>query len=311
MRTETVEMDRGERVEMVVAIYDSADTVRRRDFGTHAERQQPLQHIGSTSVNNKKHRAAEVCLCLLCFLLLIAVIVLCVCFTTERHQLLTYISNLIEERVQVMEHNNNLTQEREQILTKHEQTLNHNNNLTKERQQVFTNNTKLTAEKERLLKENKILTEKREQIKNEINELKRGLLEQDQRTDNFKWIYYNFSFYYISSEKKGWIDSSQDCQQRGADLAIINSQKEQDFLQKIAVYEDFWIGLRKIQGLWKWTGGATMTNRYWRSQYPRLYGYCVLITSTGWVDDSCTNYKKWICKRRILQSLHDINMYTS
>ncbi|KAI2660011.1 hypothetical protein H4Q32_022604 [Labeo rohita] len=171
-------MDRGERVEMVVAIYDSADTVRRRDFGTHAERQQPLQHIGSTSVNNKKHRAAEVCLCLLCFLLLIAVIVLCVCFTTERHQLLTYISNLIEERVQVMEHNNNLTQEREQILTKHEQTLNHNNNLTKERQQVFTNNTKLTAEKERLLKENKILTEKREQIKNEINELKRGLLEQ-------------------------------------------------------------------------------------------------------------------------------------
>ncbi len=83
------------------------------------------------------------CLCLLCFLLLTAVIVLCVCFTSERKQLLTHISNLTEEREktlnkyeQILNYNNNLTEEREQILTKYEQILNHNNNLIEEREQI-------------------------------------------------------------------------------------------------------------------------------------------------------------------------------
>ncbi|XP_058644377.1 C-type lectin domain family 12 member B-like isoform X2 [Onychostoma macrolepis] len=184
--------DRGESVEMMVDIYESVDTVRHHDLRTHTEKHQPLQHTGSVSVKNRKHRAAEVCLCLLCFLLLTAVIVLCVCLTSERKQLLTHISNLTEER-----------------------------------EKIFTNNTKLIAEKEHLLKKNKILIEEREQIKNKTDELLRGLYEQDQRAENFKWIYYNFSFYYISSERKSWSYSRQDCHQRGADLVIINSRGEQ------------------------------------------------------------------------------------
>uniref|UniRef100_A0A9J8DLA3 C-type lectin domain-containing protein n=1 Tax=Cyprinus carpio carpio TaxID=630221 RepID=A0A9J8DLA3_CYPCA len=280
MRTENVEMDRGERVEMVVAIYDSADTVRHHDLRTHTERRQPLQHTGSVSVKNRKHRAAEVCLCLLCVLLLTAVIV-CVCFTSERKQLLTQISNLTEER--------------EKTLAKYEQILN------QERQQIFKNNIKLIAEKEHLLKENKIMTEEREQIKKTC-ELQQGLLEQDQQEDPFKWIYYNFSFYYISSERKSWSDSSRDCQQRGADLVIINSSKEQDFLQKIAVSDQYWIGLGKMEGEWKWIGGTIMANGYWSSHYLHSYGsYCALMTSSGWIADRCDSNKKWICKRRILK----------
>ncbi|XP_026128805.1 asialoglycoprotein receptor 1-like [Carassius auratus] len=265
MRTQTVEMDRGERVEMMVAIYDSADTERHHDLRTHADRQQPLQHTGSVSVMNRKQRAAEVCLSLLCFLLLTAAIVLCVCFTTERNQLLTQISNLSEEREktltkyeQILNNNNNRTEECKQILSKYEQILNHNKNLTKEREQLFTNNIKLIAEKEHLLMENKNKTEKRDQIIKTC-ELQQGLLE-DQQNDPFKWIYYNFSFYYISSELKSWTDSRRDCQQRGADLVNINSPKEQDFLQKIAVSDHFWIGLGKVEGKWKWISGTIMTN---------------------------------------------------
>uniref|UniRef100_A0A671T5P9 C-type lectin domain-containing protein n=1 Tax=Sinocyclocheilus anshuiensis TaxID=1608454 RepID=A0A671T5P9_9TELE len=67
-------------------------------------------------------------------------------------------------------------------------------------------------------------------------------------------------FYYISSEKKSWSDSSRDCQQKGANLVIINSSKEQDFVQKIAVSDHFWIGLGKMEGEWKWIGGTIMAN---------------------------------------------------
>jgi len=46
LMTDTVEMDRGERVEMMVDIYDSADT-RHLDLRTNTERHQPLQHTGN------------------------------------------------------------------------------------------------------------------------------------------------------------------------------------------------------------------------------------------------------------------------
>ncbi|XP_052422896.1 asialoglycoprotein receptor 2-like, partial [Carassius gibelio] len=223
-----------------------------------------LSSTGSVSVMNRKHRAAEVRLSLLCFLLT-AVIVLCVCFTTERNQLLTQISNLSKEREktltkyeQILNNNNNRTEECKQILSKYEQILTHNKNLR-----------------------TKIMTEERDKII-KASELQQVLLEQDQQNDPFKWIYYNFSFYYISSELKSWSDSRRDCQQRGADLVIINSPKEQDFVQTIAVSDHFWIGLGKVEGKWKWISGTIMTNGYWSSHHQSSQGsYCALTTSSA------------------------------
>ncbi|XP_016413143.1 C-type lectin domain family 12 member B-like [Sinocyclocheilus rhinocerous] len=205
-----------ERSETPEVIYNNVDTVGRLDLRV-TEKQQPLRHTGSVSVKNRTHRAAEVCLCLLCFLLLTAVIVLCVCFTSERKQLLTHISNLTEER--------------EHILTKYEQVLNHSNNLTEERVQ----------------------------LRNDKNRLHSWLYEQDQQGEPYQWIYYNFSFYYISSEKKSWSDSSRDCQQRGADLVIINKDGE-EFLQKVVENNYFWIGLINTESGWEWSDGTITPN---------------------------------------------------
>ncbi|XP_059401037.1 CD209 antigen-like protein A [Carassius carassius] len=227
--------ERAERVEMMVDIYDRVDPVSHHDLPSHTEKHHTLQHTGSVSVENRKHPAPVVCLCLLCFLLLTAVMVLCVCFTTERKQLLTHISNLTEER---------------------------------------------------------------EQIKNKFDKLQHGLYEQDQRADNFQWIYYNFSFYYISSDWKSWSDSRLYCHQKRADLVIINSREEQEVLQKVVGSYKFWIGLKK-SGKWEWTDGVTLTNGYWSYGYPRSYGDCAQMSSTGWEDGSCTYTKKFICKRTI------------
>ena len=41
------------------------------------------------------------------------------------------------------------------------------------------------------------------------------------------WEYSRGSFYYVSSTKKTWQQSRDDCLQKGADLMIINSKEEQ------------------------------------------------------------------------------------
>ncbi|XP_026130406.1 CD209 antigen-like protein 2 [Carassius auratus] len=170
------------------AIYINVDSARRLNLRI-TEKQQPLQHTENVSVMNRKHRAAGVCLCLLCFLLLTAVIVLCACYTSERKQLLTQISNLTEERVQIM---------------------------------------------------------------NDKNRMDSWLNEQDQQGEPLKWIYYNFSFYYISSENKSWSDSRRDCQQRGADLAILREASEKKFLLKAFENNYFWTGLIYTENRWIW-----------------------------------------------------------
>lgn len=41
------------------------------------------------------------------------------------------------------------------------------------------------------------------------------------------WVYLPPSLYYISSVQKSWRKSREYCQQKGADLMIVNSEQEQ------------------------------------------------------------------------------------
>uniref|UniRef100_A0A4W6EHQ6 C-type lectin domain-containing protein n=1 Tax=Lates calcarifer TaxID=8187 RepID=A0A4W6EHQ6_LATCA len=60
-------------------------------------------------------------------------------------------------------------------------------------------------------------------------------------------------FYYISSTTKSWPNSRNDCLQRGADLVIINSKEEQEFMRRLEGRT--WIGLtdRETEGTWRWS----------------------------------------------------------
>ncbi|KAA8578404.1 hypothetical protein FQN60_009251, partial [Etheostoma spectabile] len=104
------------------------------------------------------------------------------------------------------------------------------------------------------------------------------------------------------SVTKTWQESRDACLQKGADLVIINSKEEQDFLRKFKRY--MWIGLTdsETEGTWKWVDGTPLNESYWASSEPNggerencgnIYHY----NSENSLNDArCHLLLNWICE---------------
>ncbi|KAI7793120.1 putative C-type lectin domain family 17 [Triplophysa rosa] len=153
------------------------------------------------------------------------------------------------------------------------------------------------TERDGLLTQNNNLTKQRDQLKKERNAHPKNCHGTD------GWIYYNSSFYFISSEKKSWIESRSYCRERGADLIIINNKEEQEFVLNVTGGEEAWIGLSDSdeEGRWEWVDGSTLTYSFWGLREPNggTRENCVESYRSGWNDNSCNKIKKWICERNI------------
>uniref|UniRef100_A0A673Y913 CD209 antigen-like protein E n=1 Tax=Salmo trutta TaxID=8032 RepID=A0A673Y913_SALTR len=230
---------------------------------------------------------AAVCLGLLCVLLLAGIVCLSVYYNRaikdsedKRNNLSQscslYKTNTTAERGQLQTRYNNLTEERDQLQTRY-------NNLTEERDQLQTRYNNLTKEKGHI-------------------QAKLYLIEQHCQEG---WRYFDSSLYFLSSEKKTWKESRQDCLDRGADLVIINSKEEQTFLFNLHLRA--WIGLTDsvTEGTWKWVDDTSLTTKYWRGGQPDDNGQedCAEIyygqddPVQTWNDDNCLKYHDWICEK--------------
>ncbi|KAL7841272.1 hypothetical protein SRHO_G00249630 [Serrasalmus rhombeus] len=167
-------------------------------------------------------------------------------------------------------------------------------NLTTERDQLQTSYTNLTIE--------------RDQLQTERDALQKRLSELEKHINNPEWSYFKYSLYYISTEIKTWSESREDCREREADLLIINSREEQDFIEKLRRGQWSWIGLTdsETEGVWKWVDGSALTTKFWGSGEPSSYGDedCVITgyaSVNNWADYHCSNVCFWICEKRIFE----------
>ncbi|XP_051540886.1 C-type lectin domain family 4 member M-like isoform X3 [Myxocyprinus asiaticus] len=271
-------MDTEDTAERTVDIYVTAETVR--DIKHRKEKEHPKtttiqspQHTGSDPIKKRSFREATVCLGLLCVLLLAAVIVLCVELITNTDQFNIKSKKFAEERDQLLTKNTNLTEERACLIFTNE-------NVTKERDKLIIRVNNLTSESDQLKK------------------LKTSLETLD------GWIYYQYRFYYFSSEMMNWNESRRYCRERGADLLIINNTKEQDFVREITK-DNIWIGLTDSdkEGTWKWVDGSTLTAGDWRNGEPSggTSENCCVLSSAKLTDCPCNAGYKWMCEKTILQ----------
>ncbi|XP_053335452.1 hepatic lectin-like [Clarias gariepinus] len=178
------------------------------------------------------------------------------------------------------------------------------NKLNTENNQLQTSNNNLTIERDQLQTCCNSPTKEREQCRSD-NIVVSVVIKQG-------WSFSSSSLYYISTEKKNWTESTQDCRERGADLVIITSREEQNFIIKqLGDSNEAWIGLSKddTKTKWKWLDGTEQNNStgVWAQGEPNNHGGnedCGTIKTfpdmTGWNDKPCFNTSQWICKKNVL-----------
>ncbi|XP_060744746.1 CD209 antigen-like [Tachysurus vachellii] len=127
---------------------------------------------------------------------------------------------------------------------------------------------------------------------------------------NLGWRVFRQNIYYISTVKKNWNESRQDCIKRGADLVIINSTEEQEFISKYSNGTEAWIGLNDTdtEGTFKWVDGSPLTTKFWWNGEPNDYGNedCVItgfrkaeFNISTWADYPCDHLLAGICEMKI------------
>ncbi|CAL8402317.1 unnamed protein product [Boreogadus saida] len=117
------------------------------------------------------------------------------------------------------------------------------------------------------------------------------------------WMLHDKSLYRVSTTKKGWRASREDCQKRKADLVVINSREELNQVSRFVsrLVGSSWIGLsdREKEGTHKWVDGTPMTSS-WRHVKPRDDGGardCVVAGEDGWSEERCDRLHHWICEK--------------
>uniref|UniRef100_A0A8C7MJW5 C-type lectin domain-containing protein n=1 Tax=Oncorhynchus kisutch TaxID=8019 RepID=A0A8C7MJW5_ONCKI len=172
-----------------------------------------------------------------------------------------------------------------------------------QRNQLTSSNT-LTEERDQLQTSYNTLTKERDQLQKEIERLKQSLVE---KVCPQGWKKIGRSCYYVSTEKKPWKESRQDCRDRGAHLVVIKSQEQQTLVNLLCGVKNYvWIGLTDSvsEGTWKWVDDTPLTTKYWNSGEPNGdvaencgYFYSRSSDTGAWWDYDCSYEYRWICEK--------------
>ncbi|KAG9260030.1 C-type lectin domain family 4 member M-like, partial [Astyanax mexicanus] len=125
------------------------------------------------------------------------------------------------------------------------------------------------------------------------------------------WKKFMSSCYYISINMQTWDQSRMDCRGKGADLVIINSEEEQEFIKRQG--KGVWIGLTDAEeeGVWKWLRCILCFGpRFWMAGEPNSFARaedCVFskvgtFTLQTWLDMPCCAENIWICEATLSSS---------
>uniref|UniRef100_A0A2K5XGC9 CD209 molecule n=1 Tax=Mandrillus leucophaeus TaxID=9568 RepID=A0A2K5XGC9_MANLE len=146
---------------------------------------------------------------------------------------------------------------------------------------------------------------KQQEIYQELIQLK-AAVERLCRPCPWEWTFFQGNCYFMSNSQRNWHNSITACQEVGAQLVVIKSAEEQNFLQLQSSRSNrfTWMGLSDLhhEGTWQWVDGSPLLpsfKQYWNKGEPNNIGEedCAEFSGNGWNDDKCNLAKFWICKK--------------
>ncbi|DAA30199.1 TPA: C-type lectin domain family 2, member L-like [Bos taurus] len=107
------------------------------------------------------------------------------------------------------------------------------------------------------------------------------------------WLLYGRKCYFFSEEPRDWNTGRQYCHSHEAALAVIQSQKELEFMFKFTRREP-WIGLRRVGDEFHWVNGDPFDPDTFPIAGP---GECVFVEPTRLVSTDCLMTRPWVCSK--------------
>ncbi|KAM8767286.1 CD209 antigen-like protein C isoform 3-T4 [Acanthopagrus schlegelii] len=154
-----------------------------------------------------------------------------------------------------------------------------------------------------------LVTVEKDQLQNRYNTLNTSHTQLQETVSGMRcpdgWTRFGCSCYFRSNEMRTWSQSRTDCQNKGADLVVINSEDENKFVSGLNnMYGQFWIGLKtestEWSYEWKWVDGSPLTETFWAAGQPAAtWGwYATCCNQQGrWTQSGYYEKKYWICEK--------------
>nr|AIT83005.1 CD209 antigen [Sparus aurata] len=173
--------------------------------------------------------------------------------------------------------------------------------LRDERDQLKIQSSNLTQELEALRSQYNDVVDSRDKLQEDIKNLHRNRTDKSCKPG---WLKFNNKCYFVSpcGTSKTWEGARKDCQQKGADLVIITTRDEMDFVK--SSFAITWIGLSRHEheDKWKWVDGTFLDgDGFWQDGEPNNSDGeedCVELSrsATAWNDVHCNQKFSWVCE---------------
>ncbi|XP_068592948.1 uncharacterized protein [Cebidichthys violaceus] len=274
---------------------DIYDTLEQSPPDPRPREVRPLTDRRPAAVRRRASGATAVVLGVLYLLIVAAVLVRNVFITLENNE-------LSERNNELNERNNELNERNNELQTRYD-------NLSKSHRQLQETKIQIQGNITAILHNVHEKTWMETRLTNDVTSFFTTL---EDKWCPGGWRRFGCSCYFKSNEKKTWLGSRADCQQNGADLVVINSKEEQNFVLELNMDEESWIGLRasnniwnetrwRWQRQWEWVDRSPQTDTFWATGLPNYDSGNEAATCCNqqgqWRESYAYDSKSWICEK--------------
>ncbi|CAL8338531.1 unnamed protein product [Arctogadus glacialis] len=173
---------------------------------------------------------------------------------------------------------------------------------------------------EQLVQRLKNVTEQHKTVSMEVEQLVQRLKNVTEQRDSLTlciqecpggWTKFGCKCYQVTRVWGSWNKSRELCVTDGADLVVVDSKEEMDFISRYDAGGYIWLGAtdEASEGLWRWVDGTVLSadNPSWRRGKPDggKENNCLRRfreeSNLNWTDESCEAEKRGFCELNLMK----------